>query len=153
MVLFAKNEAIEGFSSSNNVELSSLDQWVEHSGSAYAYMSRGAYYVAEGWLARGDKPASRTSDEQFKAQSGYHRKAVAPWPPCRKMREVSLQRDGCDPLNLLDLNFPGGLLMLRSRRVSIANIFNLIRSCSFGYQTPSTANSIYAYSINLAGLI
>lgn len=51
---------IQDIKADNGVELSDLDAWVTETGSAHAYMARAAYYVQEGWQARGNKYGKET---------------------------------------------------------------------------------------------
>lgn len=58
------------------IALDALNRWVDTTGSAIAYLTRGVHYAAAAQNARGDKFASQTTDAQFAAQSKLAKIAV-----------------------------------------------------------------------------
>lgn len=69
-------ETIDGISPTNKFSLDSINKWVNQSGSAYAYLARGAYYTDAGLLARGSCYARCTTKEQFSTEQDLHKKAL-----------------------------------------------------------------------------
>lgn len=63
---------LDGISNENKFSLSALNNWVSQSGSAIAYLARGAYYVSEGINARGKRFAKDTTQEQFAKEEELH---------------------------------------------------------------------------------
>ena len=62
-------DAINKVSETDKVILQDLNNWVNDTGSAYAYLARGAFYVNAGADARGGKVLSKTSDAQISAMN------------------------------------------------------------------------------------
>jgi hypothetical protein len=59
-----------------NMLLRDLDAWVNATGSAYAYVARGAYKVKQGFGARGVKFFNQTRPEQISEMQKYHEEAA-----------------------------------------------------------------------------
>jgi hypothetical protein len=68
--------ALDGISYENKFSLSSLNKWVLQSGSAIAYLARGAYCVTEGINARGTRLAKDTTQEQFAREEELHASGI-----------------------------------------------------------------------------
>ena len=56
---------LDNFSLENGFRTQQFDDWVDATGSAYAYLARGFFTLNKGWQARGNNWSSKTSDAQF----------------------------------------------------------------------------------------
>ncbi|GGY63455.1 hypothetical protein GCM10011613_03950 [Cellvibrio zantedeschiae] len=65
-------DTLDGISAENKFSLASLNDWISQSGSAIAYLARGAYFVTEGINARGKRFAKDTTQEQFAKEEELH---------------------------------------------------------------------------------
>lgn len=58
-------DVLDGFTPNNHVDIKLMDQWVSATGSAWAYLGRGVYYIAASVDARGTAYAAHTTQKQF----------------------------------------------------------------------------------------
>ncbi|MCP4325283.1 MAG: ribosomal protein L7/L12 [Alteromonadales bacterium] len=73
----AFRRSINLLSNQEKVSINMLDNWVNTTESAYAYLARGAYYADAGATARGFEFTSETSDDQFAAMNKLYLSAYS----------------------------------------------------------------------------